>query len=332
MNKNPYKVLGLKPEDNLDVVEQKYKKLRKTFHPDKPLTDEMIQKGITPEKKLKIYSEIGLAFNQILDERKHTDRIVDAPDFLPEYNYNHIPDMKYNETHFKDLPKNLFYQENKQQLNNLQSNFSHDMFNRLFEQEQQKMSQDGFLDPNKKGYDMFNFNEEEHNRIRNGGGRESINVETPKTFAEPRVKNGELIKYNYHNNDSQSRTYQELVLHSSNLNTYEIGATNIDDFSVSFSGMVGSDLMSVYGENRPYWEDEFKNDQKMYDEFMRDKNLKKEYNARMTDRSGDLEFDEDLQKQLLLEKEFQKRQDLNNMNNQLRMDAYYNNMKTLGYQ
>merc|ERR1711971_141527 len=65
---NPYKILGVSYNDDLEIIHKKYKKLALKYHPDKNRNDNEC------EEKFK---QINVAYNEILKEKELGDNIND---------------------------------------------------------------------------------------------------------------------------------------------------------------------------------------------------------------------------------------------------------------
>lgn len=275
---SPYQILGVQESDSTGQITATYHTMVKMLHPDRGLTIEARRLGWTDEEKNVAYMAVQDAYKTIMNERKVQKNM---PDFNIDYE---VPGNFVNNMHEQLDPKN----------------FDSSAFNNFFEQEKENHIKNGFQDPFSRGYSMFG-NTEEHDLIRKGQSRPDVSVTiNPERVPHKMNNNGALIKYNYMENN---------INFNSGIPSMEIGVANVEDFTVNIgSGLTGTDLMSVYGQNNEYWEDSVKKDSKLYSRFTDDTKVEKKMNSYLNERSAfnyseiDDEINAEIQRQLDNEK------------------------------
>lgn len=308
-----YKILGVNESDPIDVITMKYKELVKMLHPDIPVSAEAAKIGWTKKEKDLAYISVKKAYTEIKKE-KEIER--NYPDYEMNYEiesefinakmenvflgekiglgFDDNPDQKIDQDSIDERMRKYRYnnQEYHQKdfnqqdfIPQLNSKFDNQSFNKNFEMSRQRDIENGFSDPFSKGYDLFNSKEAEEERkyIEKHKHRPDINVTMKPTHTIPKInENGALVEYDYFNDNNYN------VL--STIPTMELGINKVNDFSVVISQdrgkqLYGSDLMSVYGENREYWEDSVKRDpelmRKYYDDTSVDVKMSRYMNERV---------------------------------------------------
>lgn len=297
-----YKILGVNESDPIDVITMKYKELVKMLHPDIPVSSEAEKLGWTKKEKDLAYISVKKAYTEIKKE-KEIER--NYPDYEMNYEiesefvnakmvglgFDENPDQIIDQESLDDRIRNYRYQEYHQKefqqdfIPQSNSKFDNQSFNKNFEINRKRDIENGFSDPFSKGYDMFNSKEAEEERkyIEKHKNRPDINVAIKPIHTVPKINdNGSLVEYDYFNENNYN------VL--STIPTMELGLNKVNDFSVVISQdrgtqLYGSDLMSVYGENREYWEDSVKRDpelmRKYYDDTSVDVKMSRYMNERV---------------------------------------------------
>jgi curved DNA-binding protein CbpA len=368
---SPYLILGVSEKDSLAQINVTYKKLLKVLHPDKQLTPEAIRLGWTVDEKNIAFLKIKDAYKQIVEDKKYTDNISNYPDVNLEYEitsdfivnnkyenprnvHQHhataptAPSYAQQSTHHSTHHSTQQYDQEYTQIYAHPSappqeyldpdNFNPNAFNDYFDKELKTNEMNGFNDPYSAGYNSFGYDETEHARIRNGGSRSDISVTKNPKLAVPEMHNGSIVVKDPY------RAAEEMVLSGraigNPLGCYELGATNITDFSTLCKTRSGkdsimcSDLMAVYGENNENWEDSVARDRTLHEKFNDQTRPEQKMNKYKGERASfdHKAIDDKVQRQIDLEKEMMKQQELIRATQLQKSDMYYAKTSRIAYQ
>ncbi len=304
MQTNPYDTLGVKETDSLAHINKVYKDFMMLLHPDKSNTAEAKSLRMSPEEKFKYLQLIRKAYKQILNVRKEQK----FPDYNVEYEIDE--DVKINLRH-----TGLTEEDAK--------NFNQDKFNKKFSQAQTRDRKAGMDDPFNRGYGDFaagkDFNQT--GKVSLPSYNPDISVETPKTFARPDMKDNRLVEY----------IPEAAAFANVGISHQELGLTSISDFSIApsgKSGIIGSDLNSVYGQNFENWEETVKRDSHLSSKYNDDADVNKRLAAMESDRGGiyDLPLDQKMIRAELDRNTLLANQDRMKNMHQNKRDGYYNDL------
>jgi len=253
MQNNPYEVLGVKETDSLEHIENVYKQFMKLLHPDKANTAEAKSLNMGKEERFQYLQLIRKAYTSIMETRKETK----YPDYKMEYKIDQESKINLHNGLTEDDAKN----------------FNGKKFNNIFNQGLERDRKAGINDPFGRGYNEFDLGKkfsDDKRPVVMPTYSHDVPIETPKIFHRPDMKDGRIVEY----------IPDSSPFAGTGLNYEELGLTNISDFSVTLSGkggLIGSDLMSVYGQNYEPWEHTVKRDAKLHAKYNDEMNI----NARM---------------------------------------------------
>lgn len=262
MQNNPYDVLGVKETDSLAHINEVYKGFVKLLHPDKANTAEAKNLNMQPKEKLQYLQLIRKAYTTILQSRKETK----YPDYKIEYEIDQESRINLHSGLTQDDAKNL----------------DNNKFNKIFEESLERDKKAGIHDPFGRGYGEFNSGKDfsGNKPVVMPSYSPDIDVPTAKVFGRPNMKDDRLVEY----------IPDSSPFASAGLDYQELGLTNVSDFSVTTTGkggLVGSDLMSVYGQNYEPWADTVKRDKVLSEKYFSETNVN-ERMARMESSRGDI--------------------------------------------
>jgi curved DNA-binding protein CbpA len=129
-NSNPYQILGVDINDDIDVIKQRYRRLLLHFHPDKNKTID-----IDESTRVEMLQSVKSAYTFLLNQLK----IVDAP--YEKISYEVEDDLKIQQR------DDFIKRSSNEKINK--------KWNTTFNKIQKEIDKD---DPNKIGYEEFNVN------------------------------------------------------------------------------------------------------------------------------------------------------------------------------
>jgi curved DNA-binding protein CbpA len=309
---DPYLILGVTNNDSMAEITSEYKRLLRILHPDKHLTQEARKLGWSVEDKNIAFQKVQKAYKKITLERKYIENTHDYPDVYHGYDIN--SDYTINNDTLLDP-----------------NNFNQASFNKFFDEKRKKAEIDGLKDPFSIGYNSFGRNQDEYQSIKNGQGRPDISVEKTPKLSVPEMHNGRLVCRDPY------KCAEEIVAVGKTiggaLSGYELGVSNISDFSTTCKARSGkdslicADLMSVYGNNNEYWADSVARDKELFNKFNDDTRVEKKMNSYLGQRDtfDPKSIDENTQYQLFKEQEKMKQEERMRAAYLSRTDKYYTN-------
>lgn len=304
---SPYEVLGVKKEDNLEHINSVYKQLILLLHPDKTKSANSAKLGINSKDKLDAFIKVRDAYKVILKQRKESQ--------YPDYNIDYFIDEEFKQ----NLDQYGYVEDDV-----TSDNFSQNKFNRKFDEEKKHHDKNGMADPFSRGYSEFGFKETDESRaMLTGGARSQISVSEPKEFIEPDMHDGRLVQY-----IPKESGFKPIG--ASSINYQELGLISVDDFSMSTGNckgqLCGTDLMSVYGNNKENWETSVMRDESLHSRFNDQTDLNKKMNS-MSSTRGNIynePKDRNLETQLREQDRMAQRMETIRRANMRNTELYYN--------